>query len=168
MKALPTPSNDLTLRPLRADEAPHLAALWHNGWRIGHADIVPPGLLAHRDGATFLARVERDLASFFVAEVDTQIAAFIRIVGNELDQFYVAPDRMGTGFAAKLMQAAEAQLMSCGVARAYLIASVGNDRAIRFYEKMGWANCGTSMAEVATLDGSFSLEVVRLEKTLIG
>lgn len=154
------------LRPLAADEVNALAQLWHEGWVIGHAAIVPQALLRHRDLDSFRVRIARDIASFFVSTANGAITGFVRIVGDELDQFYVTPDRIGTGAAAALMAAAEDALRARGVTRAFLIASVGNDRAIRFYEKQGWENCGAQDADVTTLEGPFRMQVVRFEKTL--
>ena len=154
------------LRPVIEAEIDALAALWHEGWQIAHARIVPKALLRHRTLDTFRARITRDVPSFYVAEAEGRIVGFIRIVGDELDQFYVAPGLMGQGVAAPLMSLAEDALRARGVTRAHLIASVGNDRAIRFYERQGWANCGEQEADVTTLEGPFRLTVVRFEKPL--
>ncbi|MEL6642072.1 MAG: GNAT family N-acetyltransferase [Pseudomonadota bacterium] len=158
----------LTLRPIVPDDFGALAALWHRGWQIGHADIVPAGLFKFRYIAGFRTRIERDPTSFLIAERREAMVGFLRIVGAELDQFYVAPDQIGTGVAAPLMRAAEATLAARGVVQAHLIASVGNDRAVRFYEKNGWTNRGVEMAEVTAGDGTFSLDVIRFEKTVGG
>lgn len=160
-------SGDLTLRTVEPDDFEPLALLWNAGWQVGHAAIAPPGLSAHRDLPSFRARIARAPESFWVAVLDGQTAGFIRIVGAELDQFYVAPAKIGQGIARPLMRLAEGRLRDAGVARAHLIASVGNDRAIRFYEREGWENCGEQMADVTTMEGTFPVPVMRLEKTLI-
>lgn len=156
----------MRLRLAVTDDAAALATMWHDGWVRAHTGIVPDALLPHRTPATFRARVDRDLRSFHIAETEGRMSGFVRIVGAELDQFYVAPDLVGRGVAAPLMALAEDALRDSGVRRAHLIASVGNTRAIRFYERQGWMHCGVQEADVSTLDGPFRLQVVRFEKAL--
>lgn len=155
------------LLPVAAQDVDELARLWYDGWHAGHADLVPAALTQYRDLDSFRVRIMRDRASFFLSKDGPITTGFIRIVGSELDQFYVAPSMIGQGVAAPLIEAAEAQMGDMGVTRAHLIAAVKNIRAIRFYEKHGWANCGARMETVATVDGTFKLEVVRLEKVLL-
>lgn len=157
----------IILRPAILADSDALASMWHAGWVVGHTDIVPPALIKFRDLASFHTRIVRDLGSFFVAEQEGATVGFIRIVGNELDQFYVAPAMIGKGIATPLMQAAEDMLKSRGVSEAFLVASVGNDRAVRFYEKLGWTNRGIHQADVTAGEGTFSLDVIRFEKALI-
>ena len=156
----------LTLRAMTDADLDAVTELWHAGWRAGHLRIVPDALLAQRDRASFRTRLELSLSDCFLAEADGALAGFIRLKGRELDQFYVAPDLIGTGVAGQLIGLAEDALRARGVREAYLIASVGNDRAIRFYEKQGWRNCGVETARVETLDAPVSLRVVRFEKRL--
>ena len=143
-----------------------LTTLWYDGWQIGHATIAPPALIHFRDRPSFRERIEQALHSFWVAERDGSLVGFVRIVGEELDQFYVAPALIGQGVAPPLMRAAEDLLRRKGVYRAFLVATEGNNRAIRFYEKQGWENCGRRLAEVTTREGPFRLWVNRFEKTL--
>lgn len=49
------------------------------------------------------------------------------------------PETFGTGAASVLIRALEAALRDAGFAQAYLMVAEGNDRAMRFYEKHGWA-----------------------------
>lgn len=154
------------LRPIAPDETQAVAAMWCAGWRIGHADIVPAGLVKFRNVAQFHDRILDSLDDCFVSGPADQITGFIRLKDNELDQFYVAPDQIGTGTAQALMIAAEQMLRTRGVTHAFLFASVGNDRAVRFYEKCGWRNMGARTEGVETEVGPFEMDVYRLEKTL--
>ena len=108
------------LRPIAPGDTQAVAALWCAGWRIGHADIVPEGLFKFRNEAQFHDRIMDSLDDCFVSGADGQITGFIRLKGDELDQFYVAPDQIGKGTAQALMAAAEQMLRSRGVARAFL------------------------------------------------
>lgn len=160
------PVAPLALRQAADADVAALTVLWFEGWCEGHAAIVPAALLEHRDVESFRIRLQRDIRSFFVAEREGDVAGFIRIVGEELDQFYVAPALIGSGVAGPLLAAAEDLMRGRGVSAAFLIAAVGNDRALRFYEKHGWTNCGPRMDTVATVDGTFRVNVVRFEKHL--
>ena len=154
---------DLTLRPVTAGEIEALTDLWHQGWIAGHQSIVPEGLLAFRTRADFRDRIAQSLDSCYTTD---DLDVFIRLKGDELDQFYVHPERIGSGLGARLMRASEALLAARGTTRAYLIASVGNDRAIGFYRRMGWDEIGTRTEAVETRDGPFKMAVVRFEKSL--
>jgi hypothetical protein len=50
------------------------------------------------------------------------------------------------------------------VERAWLACAIGNMRAARFYEKMGWALAGVFESVLQLPDGPFALDVWRYEK----
>ena len=154
------------LRPIAPEEFGAVCDLWHQGWRDGHLHLVPDDLLRFRDRATFLARLTRAPEDCRVTGPTGAPEGFVRFKGDELDQFYVAPAMRGTGYAAALIAAAEAELRGRGVRRAFLICSVGNDRAARFYAKAGWRPVARYTAEVETLAEPVSLPVERFEKDL--
>lgn len=154
------------LSPIQPHQVDATAVLWCAGWRLGHAEIVPKALLQFRNEAQFRDRILASLPDCFVLADQDAIAGFVRLKGAELDQFYIAPDRVGGGFAARLMAAAEDLLRARGQSEVHLIAAHGNDRAIRFYEKMGWRNCGSRIEGVETEVGPFEMTVVRFEKRL--
>lgn len=158
---LPEPLSPI--QPAQVDEA---AALWCAGWHVGHENIVPKALVQFRNEGQFRARILNSLSDCLVVCAEGKVVAFVRLKGAELDQFYVAPDRIGAGFAAHLMAAAEQELRNRGQRDVFLIAAAGNDRAIRFYEKMGWRNKGARVEGVETEVGPFQMGVVRFEKTL--
>ena len=85
------------------------------------------------------------------------------IEGNELHQLYVAPEARGTGAAAVLMADAEARLSEAHDS-AFLHCALGNARARRFYERMGWRFAGTETAMLRSTEGPYPLEVARYEK----
>lgn len=151
--------------PVGTDLDP-LSDLWFEGWINGHKAIVPPELTALRTRENFRARLIDKWDQTFVTGPEGAPTGFVRLIGNEVDQFYVHPSAVGTGLAAKLMAASEAELSAQGVKDAFLICSVGNDRAARFYTKSGWTNTGAIRAEVTTSAGPFALDVWRFEKTL--
>ena len=157
----------MRLRPLRPEDQGALARMWHQGWGDAHAGVVPEPLARIRTLAEFRSRIAADPASFLVVGAPGAPQAMIRIVGDELDQFYLARELRGTGAARKLMAAAEAEMAARGVREAFLKCSFGNDRARRFYLKAGWTDRGARPATVDTAAGPMVLDVWRFEKTLI-
>jgi GNAT superfamily N-acetyltransferase len=154
------------LRLIERGEVDAVAKLWHAGWRLGHLNIVPDELIKFRDQASFRDRIMSSMPDCYVLSDCDGLAGFVRFKGNEIDQFYVALDKVGQGIAAELMKSAETILRRRGVDTAFLIASVGNDRAMRFYEKHGWTNVGQQSAGVETSAGPFQMDIVKFEKRL--
>ncbi len=129
---------------------------------------MPAALEALRSPDDFLRRIRRHRAQILVTGPVGAPTGFLRINGDELDQFYVAPDRIGSGFAARLMAAAEARMAAAGVRDAWLACTVGNTRAARFYARAGWVDAGVRPLAVETAEGPFTLSVWRFEKRLAG
>lgn len=153
----------MQLKNATSADIPALAALWHEGWHVGHSGVVPAVLVERRTLAEFTGRLAEHLDRVQVAWVDDQMAGFFMLKGDELEQFYVAGDMRGQGLAAKLMARAEAAL---GTGPKWLACSVGNDRAARFYEKSGWLRLATQAYGVETHKGPLVLDIWRYVKTL--
>lgn len=75
----------------------------------------------------------------YVIEQDAgQIAGFAAIRGNELMHFGTAVETWGSGLAAAAHEQLIERLRDSGSALARLRVFVGNHRARRFYQKLGW------------------------------
>jgi GNAT superfamily N-acetyltransferase len=153
----------MQLHDARAEDIAALAALWHEGWHVGHADVVPAALVERRTLAEFTGRLEEHRARVRVAWQGDVMAGFFMLKGDELEQFYVAGAMRGQGVAADLMAKAEAAL---GKGPKWLACSVGNERAARFYEKCGWLRLSTQAYGVETHKGPLVLDIWRYVKTL--
>jgi GNAT superfamily N-acetyltransferase len=132
----------VTLRPAVAADAPAVARIWHAGWADGHLGHVPDALIAIRTEASFHDRAADHVAETTVALVVDDIAGFVMIHADEIEQFYVAAAYRGTGVADAIMAGAEARIRSAGHALAWLAVVAGNARARRFYERRGWRDAG--------------------------
>jgi GNAT superfamily N-acetyltransferase len=84
--------------------------------------------------------------SVTVAEVEGEVAGFIAVWGEWLEQLYVHPDRTGSGVGSRLLVHATAEMP---VTRLYCF--VANCGARRFYERHGFK-------AAAFRDGSFNEE----------
>lgn len=145
--------NTTFIRKLTETDLAAVAGLWHDAWHDGHAACVPAAIVAEREPSTFAERLEALAADSLVAERDGAVVGFAALHDNEVDQLYVAADRRGTGVAAELLAAAEAELVRSGVSDAVIQCSHGNDRAHRFYRRNGWTDTGLSDLPLWTPDG---------------
>jgi ribosomal protein S18 acetylase RimI-like enzyme len=130
------------LRAATEDDADAIAAIWAAGWRDGHVGNVPEELVAARTDESFRARARGLVPGTTVATVDGAIAGFVTVVGDELDQVYVAEGHRGSGVADALLSDAERRVAAAGYPEAWLVVVPGNDRALAFYERNGWTDGG--------------------------
>ena len=125
------------LRPYRADDEDAAIALWLETWQLAYPDI------------DFVARVtwwrERwrsqlvPDADIIVAEQAAAMVGFVTIDrSGYLDQLVVAPGHWGSELAMLLVDEAKRRSPD-GVA---LKVNADNARAIRFYERNGFAHAG--------------------------
>ena len=142
-----------SIRPATAADMAAVADLWHEGWHSGHAGHVPGGLTDLRTLAAFHERTPPRVGDTTVAVTDVEgddgaVMGFVMVVGDEVEQVFVAPAWRGTGVAADLLAEAERQIAAAGHDEAWLAVVEGNARARRFYEKCGWVDGGELPYEV--------------------
>jgi ribosomal protein S18 acetylase RimI-like enzyme len=131
------------LRPATEADAPAVAAIWRDGWRDGHLGHVPDALVAIRTPESFDTRAAERVRDTTVAVDGAEVAGFVMVVGDEVEQVYVSAAHRGTGVATLLLDEAERLVAAGGHARAWLAVVPGNTRARRFYERSGWVDQGT-------------------------
>ena len=152
------------LRPATADDAPAIARIWYFGWRDGHLGHVADELVALRTRESFDQRAAARVADTVVATVDGAVAGFIMVVGDEVEQVYVASEHRGTGLAAALLTEAERLVAANGHDRAWLAVAPGNARARRFYQRRGWIDEGLFDYPAVTADGPMPVPCRRYVK----
>jgi ribosomal protein S18 acetylase RimI-like enzyme len=130
------------VRPARPADADAVARIWWDGWRDGHLGNVPDDLVAARTEESFGRRAAERVDGTVVAAVDGEVAGFVMVVDDEVEQVYVSSRHRGTGVANLLLAEAERQVAAGGHERAWLAVVAGNSRARRFYERHGWADEG--------------------------
>lgn len=143
----------IDIRSAESTEIDRLAQLWHDGWQDAHADILPAELARDRTLESFRQRLVEDLASVHVAGSPGWPTGFYMIRQDELYQLYVSRKARGTGVAIALLKDAEDRLVTAGVTRAWLACAIGNERAMRFYEKHGWSRVGSTINALETAEG---------------
>ncbi|NUU24561.1 MAG: GNAT family N-acetyltransferase, partial [Streptomycetaceae bacterium] len=99
-----------------------------------------------------------------VATVDGEVAGFVMVVGDEVEQVYVAASHRGSGVAAVLIAEAERLVRAGGHGRAWLAVVPGNTRARRFYERHGWSDEGPFDHRAPSEDGPVHVPAHRYVK----
>lgn len=155
------------VRHAEEHEVDRLADLWYQGWQDAHAEILPAELARLRTLESFKERLRTSLHTVRVAGAVGRPVGFCMTKDDELYQLYVSPAGRGQGIAALLERDAVATIAARGAQTAWLACAIGNDRAARFYEKMGWRRVGTVVSRLETQEGVVPLEVWRYEKALV-
>ncbi len=138
------------LRQATEDDFAPLTMLWAQGWDAGHAKSAPKALVKLRTAASFHARLRSFGDDLLVCGERGQPTGFVVLQTDKIDQFYVDPEQVGTGLAARLMEAAEDALRKRGTKAAYLECLSDNKRACGFYQKAGWVARGLEEITVDT------------------
>jgi putative acetyltransferase len=128
---------EVTLRPyVEADEAAAIA-LWQRTWQLAYPQL---DFAARVDWWRERWRTELvPAARIMVAELNSAVAGFVTVdEAGYLDQIVVAPEAWGSNVGVALIDAAK----RISPARLDLLVNQDNVRAIRFYEKHGFAVAG--------------------------
>jgi ribosomal protein S18 acetylase RimI-like enzyme len=154
------------LRRARPDDAPAVAGIWYPGWCDAHLGNVPQQLVDARPEETFEPRALEHVHHTIVATVDGEVAGFVMIVGDEVEQVYVSAGHRGSGVAQALLAAAEQEVAANGHSSAWLAVVAGNARARRFYERQGWTDEGLFDHQAPHPDGPISVPAHRYTKAV--
>jgi ribosomal protein S18 acetylase RimI-like enzyme len=155
-----------TLRTAVAADAPAIAEIWYHGWRDGHLGHVPDALLQVRTRESFSERASERVGDTSVAVSRGEVAGFVMVVGDEVEQVYVSADHRGSGVASTLLAEAERLVVAKGHSLAWLAVAPGNARARRFYERCGWVDEGGFEYQASGPDGPISVPCQRYVKVL--
>jgi GNAT superfamily N-acetyltransferase len=154
----------MIVRPAETSDAAAVAEIWYEGWQDGHLGHVPEALVAIRTEESFGARAAQRVEDTTVAVRDGEVAGFVMVVGDEVEQVYVSRRHRGSGVAAGLLAEAERLVAAGGHARAWLAVATGNARARRFYERCGWADEGAFDYPAASENGPIPVPCHRYTK----
>jgi putative acetyltransferase len=130
-------ADSATLRPYTAADEAAAIELWQRTWQLAYPQL------------DFAARVDwwrerwrNELvpaAKIVIAEQNGAMAGFVTVdAAGYLDQIVVAPEAWGSNVAVALIDAAK-QIAPTGLE---LLVNQDNPRAIRFYQKHGFAITG--------------------------
>jgi ribosomal protein S18 acetylase RimI-like enzyme len=154
------------LRPAGPDDAATVAEIWRTGWREAHIGRVPAALVAARTTESFCRRAIESVPKTTVAMVGAELAGFVMVAGDEVEQLYLAARHRGAGVADALLRHAEGRIKVAGHRTAWLAVVAGNGRARRFYERMGWIDEGRFEHLAPADDGPIRVPAHRYVKRL--
>jgi len=149
-----------------ATDVPLVAALYHSVWHETQAPFMPAEEVARRNITFFQDRMIRLLQSTLVVDRSGSIAGFSSWRGTLLGQIFVAAPYRGSALATDLMVATEKAMSSEDIAVAELHCVVGNHRARRFYERLGWRHEGEIAETGAGPDGEVKVSFWCMRKSL--
>lgn len=134
----------MLIRPATSEDWRSIAAVQVEGWQGTYSKVLPAEYLA--------GPIKRDLEQHWskwdvrsddvvlVADDDDEVVGFIAIWCRPdpfIDNLHVKPSRRSKGLGANLMRRAASELTKGGRHTAYLWVVESNERAIRFYERLG-------------------------------
>lgn len=169
----------MRVREATAQDAPPLAVVVVNTWRVAYRGLLPDALLDGLDADSNEARWRERLAdptiTALVCVDQGEIVGFVTYgashdddVGSaptgEVYALYVLPEFWGQGYGFALMAAALDGLRTRGMAEVTLWTLRGNARAIGFYERQGFR--GDGGCKLVTHRSGTLLDEVRYRYTL--
>ena len=135
----------LIIRPYAAADEDGAIELWRRSWQVAYPDIdfaARVGWWRERWRGELVAH-----ARIAVAEMDGILEGFVTVDPKTgyLDQIVVAPEFWGSNVAGLLLDAGK----RISPARLDLLVNKDNARAIRFYEKHGFALAGEGVNPIS-------------------
>lgn len=141
-----------TVRGAVAGDAETIASLGRKSFSWAFGALFREDVLArYLDGTYSAGKIAGSLAKaanlYFVAEAEGRLQGFLKLKagGTEawlVQKLYVDPDLIQGGIGQRLMQAGEAAMRARNAPSAWLVVYKSNDRAIRFYRGLGYAETG--------------------------
>ena len=132
---------------------------WRRTYRGSYRDTFLDGDVVTNRLEAWSSRLahEREDQFVYVAETDSELLGFVCVFGNEdrtwgslIDNLHVSHECQRTGLGTSLIQAAGTWLTSrYPESSVYLWALEANERAHRFYERLGAVHAETAQLEVA-------------------
>ena len=146
--ALSSPAIPLATRPATVDDIPLLRELAERIWRVSYAAMIASEqidfMLGWMYGPEQIAKELNEGVAWEVAMADGEPIGFFAIGFEEpprakLHKLYLLPERQGSGLGQVLIERAHEVAASRGAREVWLQVNKGNTRAIRAYERAGYA-----------------------------
>ncbi len=165
----------MVIRPASPEDSHGIASVHVSSWQDAYRGIVPQSLLDRLALASrerqWIEILTRGDSRVLVAEASGDIVGFVSF-GNSRDQneapnvaeiyaIYVVSSRWSTGVGRLLWEGALEHLRRLGFTKVTVWVLSGNEKAIRFYQRVGFAFSGDSETTVDI--GGLRLPEVRYE-----
>jgi ribosomal protein S18 acetylase RimI-like enzyme len=133
----------LNIRRAQDSDLPFIAAVQADSWRETYSDVLPGAYLADKlagDLDRHWRAVEIQSGDIVLVAEEDGIVGFIAVWCRPdpfIDNLHVKQSQRSKRIGSTLMTAAARQLVRQGHRSAYLWVVESNERAIRFYERLG-------------------------------
>lgn len=168
--------NNPTIRPAIPTDAARIASVHVRSWQQAYRELFPADYLSSLDLTLpqrehhWTQAIKAGELNVFVAIVDEQLIGWIAVGASrdkdadpqrcaEVMALYVLAEHWHMGVGAALWRAGLEALIGQGYHRATLWVLAENHRAIKFYQRAGWAE--EPRSEVELVRGGVTLKEVR-------
>ena len=141
----------MNIRRAQGTDLPFIAAIQAESWRDTYSGVLPEEYLADQvteDLKRHWKEVEIQKDDVVLVAEDNGIIGFIAIWCRPdplIDNLHVKPSKRSKGVGSTLMKSATQQLIHKGHKTAHLWVVANNERAIRFYERLGGVCTGRKL-----------------------
>ena len=167
----------MVIGPATADDAREIAHIHVDAWRAAYAGIMPDEHLAalsvDERETMWREAIAAGRPELLVARLDGRVTGWISFdraresdAGAHIGEvwaLYLDPAHVSTGLGSALWRGAKERLVARGFRSVILWVLAGNPRAIRFYERVGFA-VDPGSARLFTLGGR---EIEELRCTMV-
>lgn len=171
-------SGTVQIREATAEDAAAIADIHVSGWRVAYRDVVPEqhlqSLSVEKRQAKWLCAIEKGEPLIRVATGANGVSGWVAFAGTRDDDampntgeiwaIYVSPTAWAGGIGRHLLAQACEELQGMGFRAVTLWVLVKNERARRFYERLGFVPEESSVKVVNV--GGAELQEVRYAKVL--
>jgi len=135
-----------------------IAAIHIESWKDSYSDVLPAEFLdwqINRDFIQLWDEVEIQNEDVILVAEENSVVGFIAVWCRPIpfiDNLHVRPSKRSKKFGSALMRAVAKELINQGHKTAYLWVFESNEKAIRFYERLGGIQKEQSMKTVFGYD----------------
>ena len=122
----------MTIVPVTEENFPQVVDVYARSWRESHQGVCSPQFLDRRDYCAYLRTGMGHGKRLFLL-LSPEPVALVSVMGQEIGDLYVLPDRQGRGYGTALLEYAISLLE-----HPVLTVLSSNQRAIRLYERYGF------------------------------
>jgi len=148
----------MKIRQATRSDLQDIATIHIESWKASYSDVLPAEFLArqiNRDFVRHWREIEIQNEDIVLVAEENSVVGFISVWCRPIpfiDNLHVRPSQRSKKIGSALMKAAAKELINQGHKTAYLWVFESNEKAIRFYERLGGLQKEQSMKTVFGYD----------------
>jgi ribosomal protein S18 acetylase RimI-like enzyme len=148
----------MKIRQATRSDLQDIATIHIESWKASYSDVLPAEFLAwqiNRDFIRHWREIEIQNEDIVLVAEENSVVGFISVWCRPIpfiDNLHVRPSQRSKKIGSALMKAAAKELINQGHKTAYLWVFESNEKAIRFYERLGGLQKEQSMKTVFGYD----------------